>query len=772
MGNPTSIVEEIFEALPALRAQMYFKTSLTALSHAMEDQILAGGEGSPLIIASFQQERFYRQEAHRYERIGQMSDQVYVLSAADTKFSESIDSYEKINFDEDDALVEEWHLVVIGDHYCASLICRERSDVSVKSVLMSGAMSGSMSGSMSGTASTAAKATDARSLTTLQPKEPIFLPATPLDQSRRFEGIWTLDKQVSLRAADLLLERIQAYRPELAEKINAARSRFIPKEISTELEIDSDPFAQRLITYLQAGQYKQMKAYKAIALQEQRARLINSITAAIRQSLDPDEIFAIAARELGKVLGVGRCIIYRCTDNDADANIAHEYRQGDLNSLEGAAWPLKDNPLYQWVKGAHSTLAVDDVNGEQPDGIDLQSVILRLRRWQIRSCLLVPLIHKNRLLGMVELHHSEINHSQLNRSEFNRSEFNRSEPNRSEARLGEPRANSNRHHWSDDEIKLTEAIANQLSVALIQAEAYANLGDLNQQLADLERTRSNLIAITGHELRTPLSTIRVCLESLLTEPDMDADMRQIMLDTALTDAERMRKLVQDFLTLSRLESRRVEWNLESLSLRECVDLALSSLRWQNTANAAPAIRVETNISEELPFIRADGEWIVEVLSKLLDNACKFTEANGKVTIDAAVIKVGCAASMVEVTVSDSGRGIEPERLETVFERFYQEEGALRRSVGGTGLGLAICQQIIEGLGGKIWAVSEGKNKGTQIHFTLPAVRKAVGYGQGKRQKASEKAGGKGGEKIAGKTAIASEQTPTKRTTKRKAKATT
>ncbi len=665
MGNPTSIVEELFDALPMLRAQMYFKTSLTALSHAMEDQVLAGMQTQPLIIASFQQERFYRQEAHRYERIGGLSDQVYVLSAADTKFSESVDSYEKIAFDHEDALRHEWHLVVLGEHYCAALICREHP----------------------GNAE--------------QPPDAIAdSAALHLDQTRRFEGIWTLDRQVSLRAADLLLGRIQAYQPALADKINEARSRLMKGVLGSDLEVETDPFAQRLITYLQAGQYKQLKAYRAIALQEQRARLVNSITAAIRQSLDPSKIFAIAVQELGKVLNVGRCIIYRCTDSDADATIQHEYRQSDLTSLSGSTWPLKHNPLYQWVKIHQSTLAISDVKGnrESMAGIDLSNLIQRLQRWQIQGCLLVPLVHQNRLLGMIELH------------------------------LSKP----DPHHWSDDEIMLTEAIANQLSVALIQAEAYANLGELNQQLAALERTRSNLIAITGHELRTPLSTIRVCLESLLTEPDMDADMRQIMLDTALTDAERMRKLVQDFLTLSRLESGRVEWNLESLALQECVDLALSSLRWQNSAHAAPSMRIETNLSDKLPFVRADGEWIVEVLSKLLDNACKFTEANGQITISAQVLD----KETVEVTVADTGRGIEADRLETVFERFYQEEGALRRSVGGTGLGLAICQQIIKGLGGNIWATSGGKNQGSQIHFTLPSAGKATRYS--KRQTPSSK----------------------------------
>ena len=680
MGNPASIVEELFEALPTLRSQMYFKTSLTALSHAVEDQVLAGLEQQPLIIASFQQERFYRQEAHRYVRIGGVSNQVYVLSARETQFNETVEGYEKIDFDEEDALTQEWHLVVIGERYSSALICREHQPMPVKHRHIVNDSSESA--------------------------------ANQLDQTRRFEGIWTLDRQVSLRAADLLLGRIQDYRPELAEKIEQARNRFIPDVLGSDLAVEKDPFAQRLITYLQAGQYKQLKAYRAIALQEQRARLVNSVTAAIRQSLDPSEIFEIAASELGSVLDVSRCIIYRCTDSDPDATIHHEYRQPHINSLEGAKWPLKNSPLYQWVKQQRSSLAVDDINepasinsaatGKKTNAettnahaqIDLSAAHPRLRRWQIRGCLLVPLIHQSRLLGMIELH------------------------------LASPMV----HRWSDDEIRLTEAIASQLSVALIQAEAYAHLEHFNQQLADLERTRSNLIAITGHELRTPLSTIRVCLESLRTEPDMSTDMREVMLDTALTDAERMRKLVQDFLTLSRLESQRVEWNLESLSLRECIDLALSSLRWQNTADAAPAMRIKTQLPDDLPFVRADGEWIVEVLSKLLDNACKFTEANGDVMIRAELVN----KKTIEVTVTDTGRGIEADRLETVFERFYQEEGALRRSVGGTGLGLAICQQIIEGLDGKIWATSEGKNKGTQIHFTLPVVSKISRYGTTKR----------------------------------------
>jgi signal transduction histidine kinase len=99
----------------------------------------------------------------------------------------------------------------------------------------------------------------------------------------------------------------------------------------------------------------------------------------------------------------------------------------------------------------------------------------------------------------------------------------------------------------------------------------------------------------------------------------------------------------------------------------------------------------------------------------LDNACKFTSAKGKIRVQAWEV----SPNKVEVAVVDTGRGIEPDRLEAVFERFYQEEGALRRTTGGTGLGLAICRQIILNFGGEIWACSAGKDQGSEFHFTLP-----------------------------------------------------
>jgi signal transduction histidine kinase len=440
------------------------------------------------------------------------------------------------------------------------------------------------------------------------------------------------------------------------------------------------------VTYLQAGQYKLLKAYRSIATQERKERLINSITTAIRRGsatglpLHPQEILKVAVCELGVALTACRCSIYRAQAGDRTATIAHEYLRPGVASVVGKTIPLQQNPLFQEIVCQREPICIVDT---QTDRRITNTPLLQqlVQQFGIRSWLLTPVLYQGKLLGIVESHH----------------------------------CGSQPHQWTADETSLVEAIATQVGAALIQAEAYANLEDLNQQLEALDRTRSNLIAITGHELRTPLSTIQVCLESLATEPDMPLELRQVMLNTALADSERMRKLIQDFLTLSNLESGRVEWHPETLPLDECVELALSRVRIRSNPEDLP--QIITKIPAQLPLVRVDGDWLVELIAKLLDNACKFTPPTGQILVEARTN----GGTMLEVTVADTGRGIEPNRLEIVFDRFYQEEGALRRTTGGTGLGLAICRQIVNSWNGKIWAESAGKDKGTTFHFTIPVV---------------------------------------------------
>ncbi|KST62166.1 DICT sensory domain-containing protein [Mastigocoleus testarum] len=667
MSISTSVLSDLLQALPHLRPQLYFKASLTALSHAMEDQVLAATLEQPLVIANFQRERFYRQEAHRYQRLAQISNQIYVLSAPETDFANSSEYYEKIAFEPDDSLSQEWHLVVIAQNYATCLVCRE----SVGSL---------------------AKHKQIREVAS----------SLDMDAARRFEGIWTAERGVSLKAADFLLQKILTYRPELADKVEQAKQRLGigttgGQELSTleqnneyACDIDTNPFVQRLVTYLQASQYKLHKAYRSISAQARKERLVNSISTAIRRSLDPQEVLKVAAQELGQNMAASRCLIYRAQANDNKATIEHEFLNNGLVSVLGKKWPLANNPLFQSVVQEGEGICVTDVIHE-PRVTGSRELWRLVEKFSIRSWLIEPVLFQGRLLGIVELHYcTEVP-----------------------------------HEWQTGEVDMVKAIATHLGSALIQAEAYANLEDLNQQLEALDRTRSNLIAITGHELRTPLSTIQVCLESLSTEPDMPAELRQVMLNTALSDSERMRKLVQDFLTLSNLESGRVEWHPESLTLKECIDLSLSRVNTRVVQEELPEIT--TDVAKKLPLVKADGDWLVEVLAKLIDNACKFTPSGGQIKISAHLNK----QHMVEVTVADTGRGIEPNRLEVVFDRFYQEEGALRRTAGGTGLGLAICRQIVIGWGGEIWAKSLGKDQGSEFHFTIPVFEGSQGQKRSK-----------------------------------------
>jgi DICT domain-containing protein len=137
MSISNSLLSDLLQDLPQLRSQIYFKASLTALSHAMEDQVMASASEQPLLIASFQSERFYRQEAHRYRRLAEKSDQIYVLAAPETDFTNSSDYYETVAFDpEKDALSHEWHLVVVAQNYATCIVCRERPVSSEKSLAL------------------------------------------------------------------------------------------------------------------------------------------------------------------------------------------------------------------------------------------------------------------------------------------------------------------------------------------------------------------------------------------------------------------------------------------------------------------------------------------------------------------------------------------------------------------------------------------------------------------------------------------------------------
>ena len=247
-----------------------------------------------------------------------------------------------------------------------------------------------------------------------------------------------------------------------------------------------------------------------------------------------------------------------------------------------------------------------------------------------------------------------------------------------------------------------------------------------------EHIRNNFVAIVGHELRTPLCTIQVCLESITDELETSNKYEEYtreMLEIALNDLERLRQLIKDFFILARLQQGQLYYRQESVEVQAIIELALTSLKIKKYGQPLPKINIE--LPFHLPKIKTDGDKLVETITKLLDNACKFTQPQGEIKIKVQLLNldkeqlsnlsIAQDNLFLEIIISDTGRGIYPHNLNAIFNCFYQEESALKRTVNGVGIGLTICYQIIQSLGGKIWANSAGKEQGSSFHFTVPVT---------------------------------------------------
>ena len=229
------------------------------------------------------------------------------------------------------------------------------------------------------------------------------------------------------------------------------------------------------------------------------------------------------------------------------------------------------------------------------------------------------------------------------------------------------------------------------------------------RIRQLENTRREFVANVSHELRTPLSLIRGYVETLLDGAKNDPDLTEKFLHTIERHSNRLTNLIEDLLTISRLESGQITLKLRNLPLRAFAASLISELQIRATERG-------TKIVNEIPETlhgRADPDRLEQVFVNLVDNAVKYGKASGRV-----VIKGRTVHGHVELCVTDDGPGIPAEARERVFERFYRLDKARARDAGGTGLGLAIVKHIIQSHGGKVW-VESAAGRGAQFYFTLP-----------------------------------------------------
>jgi two-component system phosphate regulon sensor histidine kinase PhoR len=229
------------------------------------------------------------------------------------------------------------------------------------------------------------------------------------------------------------------------------------------------------------------------------------------------------------------------------------------------------------------------------------------------------------------------------------------------------------------------------------------------RLKQLETARQEFVANVSHELRTPLSLIKGYVETLLDGARDNPEVATKFLQTIDRNAERLKLLIEDLLTISELESGRVKLNLQAVALAPVVAKVLGDFKTRAEARGV-------SLASQAPelAVRADVDRLEQVLGNLVDNAIKYGRAKGTLTVGGRAVEGG----QVEVFVQDDGPGIPPEALERVFERFYRVDKARSREQGGTGLGLAIVKHIIQSHGGRVWATSV-LGHGATFFFVLP-----------------------------------------------------
>ncbi|MEO5952525.1 MAG: ATP-binding protein, partial [Chloroflexia bacterium] len=233
------------------------------------------------------------------------------------------------------------------------------------------------------------------------------------------------------------------------------------------------------------------------------------------------------------------------------------------------------------------------------------------------------------------------------------------------------------------------------------------------ELRRLERARRDFVANISHELRTPISSIKLLAETLGTAVDEDRAAAKDFIARIDVESDRLTQLVRELLELSRIESGKVQLNLRPVPVGELLKRAASRLR---TQVERAGLQMVCEVDEGLPLASADAERIEQVLVNLLHNAIKFTNHAGKITLSGAAHTTG-----VIIGVADTGVGIPEEDLPRIFERFYKVDKARsgsRERDSGTGLGLAIAKHIVQAHGGQIWVTSVA-GRGTTFYFTLP-----------------------------------------------------
>jgi PAS domain S-box-containing protein len=259
--------------------------------------------------------------------------------------------------------------------------------------------------------------------------------------------------------------------------------------------------------------------------------------------------------------------------------------------------------------------------------------------------------------------------------------------------------------YTDEDLRFVEDLAARASLAVDNARAYARANEAS-------RLKDEFLATLSHELRTPLNAV-LGYARMLRLGTVGADQERAALAVVERNATALRQIIEDVLDVSRIVAGRLRLNVQTVDLTAVLQEATATVL---PAAQAKGVRLETVIDPQTSPISGDPDRLQQIVWNLLSNAIKFTPRDGKVQLRMARVN-----SHVEITVSDTGCGIDPQFLPFVFERFRQADASFSREQGGLGLGLAIARQLAELHGGTIVAASDGPGRGATFTLTLPLM---------------------------------------------------
>jgi len=226
-----------------------------------------------------------------------------------------------------------------------------------------------------------------------------------------------------------------------------------------------------------------------------------------------------------------------------------------------------------------------------------------------------------------------------------------------------------------------------------------------------EQMRVDFVANASHELRTPLSTLIGYTETLREQAsEIDGETRERFLAVVHDEARRMQRIVEDLISLSRIEAEKFTAPTDAVAVQPLIDQAIAGARRMADERSSA---FDVDADPDLPAIAADASEILQLLDNLITNALRYGEPGTRVRISARA-----EGPMLHLAVADEGEGIAPEHLKRVTERFYRVDTSRSRSLGGTGLGLSIVKHVVERHRGRLTIDSE-LGRGTTVHVLLP-----------------------------------------------------